>query len=235
MKNIRHLLVDLDGTLLGSRDLFLRWGFITGVIREIKKEVPGAGILTSLRALRAMRLALEAPNAQIRNEVRASRAFGEALGMKEDAAQKLLHQIVKTCFPRLKPHFFPISGASDFLHWAKEHFVLHLATNPVWPREVVELRLKWAGLEPSLFQFIANAEVMHACKPTLEYYRELLTVLKVSPTECLMIGDSEKKDLPAVQVGIPVFLLGRQANAHQTDKHTWKGNFSALRSMLEEK
>lgn len=224
MNRPKHLLIDLDGTLLGSRDLPLRIGFIVGVMKEIRKHEPRAGFFRCLRALRAMRLALEEEGGRAgsSNEIRAAESFGRALGIAPDRARGVLNDVVKATFPKLKAHFFPIPEARNFLGWAKARYQVHLATNPVWPREVVELRLSWAGIDPRDFEFVAHAGIMHACKPSLEYYHELLMQLKAQASDCLMIGDSERKDLPAAQVGIPVYLLGKD------------GDFSALRALLEE-
>ena len=51
---------------------------------------------------------------------------------------------------------------------------------------------------------------MHASKSSVEYYRELLRELKADAKDCLMIGDSFRKDGLAAQIGIPVFILSKK-------------------------
>ena len=46
-----------------------------------------------------------------------------------------------------------------------------------------------------------------ACKPTLEYYEELLAQEKFKAEDCLLIGNERKMDLPATRAGIAVFTM----------------------------
>ncbi len=87
-------------------------------------------------------------------------------------------------------------GARDFVHWAYERFPLVLATEPIWKREIIEHRVRWSGLDPALFRFISHASVMHACKPSVEYYLELLALNDLRAQDCLMVGNEPRMDLP---------------------------------------
>jgi FMN phosphatase YigB (HAD superfamily) len=48
---------------------------------------------------------------------------------------------------------------------------------------------------------------MTRCKPSRDYYRELLDRLGSGAEECVMIGNDPRKDLPAKEVGITTFLV----------------------------
>lgn len=50
-------------------------------------------------------------------------------------------------------------------------------------------------------------ETSHYCKPNLDYYREVLKKLDVSPEECLMVGNDVAEDMIAKELGMRVFLL----------------------------
>jgi FMN phosphatase YigB (HAD superfamily) len=202
---VRHLLLDLDGTLLASSRRGLRLDFIRESMRYLKRH--GIGAWKAIRAIHSMRKAIEKPGKDLTNEQRAARAFSQALGLPEDEARALMYGMVTEVFPRLRKHFTEIPGARDFVDWAKARFPITLATNPVWPREIVELRLSWAGIDPKNFGFITHAAEMRACKPCVEYYSELVTRLGLDPAQALMVGDSRRKDLPASKVGIPVYLV----------------------------
>ena len=82
-----------------------------------------------------------------------------------------------------------------------------LATNPLFPKIATESRIRWAGLEPSDFEYFTTYETSHYCKPNLGYYRELIDRLQVEPTECLMIGNDVNEDMIAAELGMKVFLL----------------------------
>jgi FMN phosphatase YigB (HAD superfamily) len=103
------------------------------------------------------------------------------------------------------------------------------------------MRVKWAGIDPSIFSFITHVRAMKATKPHPEYYQEILDLQGLKAEECLLIGDNVKMDLPATRIGIRVFIIDskpkhsklsllRYPNALST---AWKGNYAELRTLLE--
>ncbi len=82
-----------------------------------------------------------------------------------------------------------------------------IATNPVFPEIAIQRRLQWAGIDHLPFRLVTTYEKMHFCKPHLEYYNEILTLLNRLPGECLMIGNDAREDLAAKGVGIDTYLL----------------------------
>jgi FMN phosphatase YigB (HAD superfamily) len=88
-----------------------------------------------------------------------------------------------------------------------------IATNPIFPRIAVEHRLSWAGLGDLEFGVVTAYEEMYACKPHPDYYRQTATMLGVSPTECLMVGDDRALDMPAADVGMRTFYVGDDPDA----------------------
>jgi len=72
--------------------------------------------------------------------------------------------------------------------------------------EVVELRLRWAGLSDLPWDLVTHSEIMHTCKPHAAYFSEAATQLGVEPHACLMVGDDPLQDGPARQVGMDVLL-----------------------------
>lgn len=83
-----------------------------------------------------------------------------------------------------------------------------LATNPVFPYDGVKTRMKWVGLSENDFELITTYENSTHCKPSSEYYREILAKINVSPTNALMIGNSVPEDIHAANAaGIDAFLV----------------------------
>jgi FMN phosphatase YigB (HAD superfamily) len=253
---VRHLLVDLDGTLLGARELPLRLDFVTKSVASIRRLRRGAGSwMASVRALWAVQTEMERrPIAEgsETNDRRAAAVFARTLGIPLSQGEEILRESMGQLFPTLSRHFFPMPGAQEFLTWARGHYPLTLATNPVWPIEMVKLRLDWAGIDPAIFGDITHAGVMHATKPSLEYYREVLSRVSGSglkPGDFLLIGNDVRQDLPAVRAGIPVFIVTpprrrkSRRGAHperpvafatgKGEAPAWRGPFSALKAMLE--
>lgn len=233
----RALLVDLDGTLLGSHDLKLRYQFTTRMLSALR------GSSSRLRTLRTLQHTIRAITEEPAgtpartNWERGAAAFATATGEEREAAIARMTRAVEDVFPRLEGCFFPIPGAKDFLSWARDHYRLYLATNPVWSEGIVRLRLKWAGIDPAWFASITHAQRMHSCKPALSYYTELLAQESLEPSHCLMIGDDAKKDLPASFVGIPTYLLGRNGEPRElrpegAQAPVWRGSYAGLKSLL---
>lgn len=84
---------------------------------------------------------------------------------------------------------------------------LVLATNPVFPAEAIEARIRWAGIEPEEFVLRTTYENTRYCKPNPDYYREISQKLGVLPEECLMAGNDVRDDMTAETVGMQVFLM----------------------------
>ena len=105
-----------------------------------------------------------------------------------------------------------------------------LATNPIFPRSVVDARLAWGELDGEAFHHISSYENAHFCKPNPAYFEELLAELNVSAHACLMIGNDVLHDLSASQVGIRTCLLTpwcikRPGVAYKAD---WQGRHEEL-------
>ena len=85
-----------------------------------------------------------------------------------------------------------------------------IATNPMFPRIAIERRLVWAGVGAEEFDYdlITTFENMHATKPHLEYYREIMARLGCVPDRALMVGDDWERDIaPASELGLFTFWI----------------------------
>ncbi|MCD7752002.1 MAG: HAD family hydrolase [Lachnospiraceae bacterium] len=112
-----------------------------------------------------------------------------------------------------------------------------LATNPIFPQNATVSRIRWAGLEPSDFEFITTYENTGYCKPNSEYYRDIAERLGVQPEECLMVGNDVSEDMVAETVGMKVFLLTNcLINKERCDISVYpRGNFKQLINILKNK
>jgi FMN phosphatase YigB (HAD superfamily) len=235
MPRVETLLVDLDGTLLGNRGWILSLDFIVRAIGGLR---PRLGVPGAVRALVDIKKAFDRPHEQQTNDIRVVSLMADRLDVTFEDARQLLRNGVFHIFPQLARHFYPIKGAAEFLAWAKDRYPLVLATNPVWPEEIALLRLRWAGIDPSIFRSITHVRRMKACKPTAEYYRELLEQENFRPETSLLIGDDVKMDLPATLVGIPVFIVGKYRRMSPLFLEgmrapAWRGSYRALQAHLE--
>lgn len=113
---------------------------------------------------------------------------------------------------------------------------LALATNPLFPRLAIDLRVTWAGLEPSDFDLITSYETSHYSKPNPKYYREIADGLGLDPSECLMVGNDVTDDMVASETGMSTFLDTRCLINNKNDDISGfrKGTFEDLSKYLDE-
>ena len=197
------------------------------------------GWKAAYEALKESQEIIKIPSATDTNYERVVKCFQSHLKLSREDAEAELKLSLNTVFPKLKTHFGEIKDAAKFLFWAKERYTLTLTTNPVWSLDLVQMRMRWGGIDPAYFTSVTTADRMHACKPSPEYYREVLSQENFSAHECLLIGNERKMDLPATQVGIAVFLIRPETNEltciqEPTDAQpgAWRGNYSHLKTWL---
>ncbi len=234
---IRTLLIDLDGTLIDqSRSALSQLKFMGKVLPKLRMN-KGWGL--AWRNLKEAAVALQKGSKDKTNFNRAVQVLSTNLKITHEEAEKLFFEALHFAFPALEEYFKPLEGAAEFIDWAKDHYPLVLATNPVWPLELVKERMKWGQINPKHFKRITTFDQMHSCKPDPDFFKEILSLENITPQECIMIGNEEKMDLPATRAGIPVFLVDqsrkRLKTLHEpTSKHpgAWKGNFSHVKKYL---
>jgi FMN phosphatase YigB (HAD superfamily) len=243
-RGVKHLLVDLDGTLLGNNPTALAFDFARRAFGNLR---PHGGIPKVAQALLAIRREFRRPSKELTNDVRVVELFARHMGISPEESRKTLREGVLTVFPKLEKHFYPLEGAKEFIDWAKDRYSLTLATNPVWPPEAVELRVRWAGLDPAVFGTLTHIRKMRACKPEPQYYQEILDQQGYRAEDCLLIGNDLKMDLPATRVGIRVFIIKKlkrkRGSANESvatplpprrDRaQAWRGSYPQLKTLLE--
>lgn len=82
-----------------------------------------------------------------------------------------------------------------------------IATNPVFPRPVVEARLRWGGLDDFPYELVTTLENSRCCKPHPGYFRDLLDRLELPAEQTVMVGNDTEHDLAAAEAGIATFLV----------------------------
>lgn len=200
------VLFDLDGTLLPmDQDVFIKdyfgrlakklapYGYepkklIEAVLAGIKAMVKNTGIATNEEAFWV------ACDAYLGCEASKDAAI------HADFYRNEFNEVKAVC------GFEPM--AAQIVHSFKEKGIrVVLATNPLFPAVATENRIRWAGLQPEDFEYYTTFENSHYCKPSLNYYREIMEKRHLNPEECLMVGNDVGEDMIAKQLGMQVFLL----------------------------
>lgn len=121
-------------------------------------------------------------------------------------------------------------------HLKAEGKKLVLATNPLFPKEAVAARLKWAGLDAADFEFLTHYENMSYAKPNPNYYREILEKLDADPKNCLMIGNDLKEDAVASELGIKTIIIEDKIIERKNSNYpvAWKGSLKEFKDLIKE-
>ena len=109
-----------------------------------------------------------------------------------------------------------------------------LATNPMFPVIVTHTRLRWTGLQPEEFEWVTTYEDNCYCKPSAEYYRNILEKLNLKAEECVMVGNDTKDDMEAQLLGMKTFLITDcLVNRDNLDISQWpNGSFTELMDFI---
>ncbi|MBH8604056.1 HAD family hydrolase [Thermoactinomyces sp. CICC 10522] len=203
---IKACLFDLDGTLLPlDTEAFVKV-YLQALAPYVAHVVPPDKLVPIIwKATGAM---IENDQADLTNEEVFTRAFLQLSGLEKEEIWPLFDRFYKEEFPKLEKHAEKSALARQVVQAALDRgYQVAVATNPVFPREAIYERLRWAGLDDLPFATVTVYEETHFCKPHPSYYREVAGRLGVSPEECVMIGNDMQEDMVASVVGMRTFFL----------------------------
>lgn len=204
--SVTTILFDLDGTLLPQdQDVFLKSYFS----RLVHKLAPhGYDPDLTVKAIWKCTGAMIGNDGSCTNEQAFWRDFAKVCGEQVVNDLPLFDEYYRNEFQQVANDCgFNPKAAECIALLRQKGYRLALATNPLFPAIATESRIRWAGLKKEDFELITTYENSRYCKPNLNYYREILKELNVSPAECLMVGNDVGDDMVARELGMQVFLL----------------------------
>ncbi len=206
-KPIEAVLFDLDGTLLRSRMTELIPRYVEGLAADCVDFVkPKRFIKAKISAIRE--LIQTAGDGSLTIEERLYAIMQRELGLPPARLQQSLDHFQSHELASLQELVRPIPLAKQILLECREQGVpLVLATNPVFPRFMVQARMDWGEIDGGFFRSITTYENSRFCKPQAGYFLEIAAFLGVPPEHCLMVGNDLNHDLAAVAVGMETFLV----------------------------
>jgi len=223
---VRAVLFDLDGTLL---DIDLP-GFLSRYFAAL-----GAVMAEHFPGTDAVRAVLDSTSAmQQRHDGRTNREvfnadFQSRTGVDLAESWEVFEAFYRDRFPTLGDGYGPGKGARRAVETALGlGLEVVVATQPIFPRAAIEHRLAWAGLADLGLERLTTYEIMHACKPLPEFFREAAGMADAEPSQCVMVGDDRSLDMPAGSVGMRTFYVGSDRAAHAD----WHGDLDALADLL---
>ncbi len=204
--DFKAILFDLDGTLLPmDNDEFTKAYF-----GSLAKRMAGIGYEPQklIESIWYCVKAMVTNDGSRTNEQAFWENFCKIYGEKALEDKVHFDKYYRTDFKDIKQLCKPDENAKELINKLKEKGIrLILATNPLFPKIATESRIRWAGLEPSCFEYFTTYENSSYCKPNPLYYKEILEKLELKACDCLMVGNDVDEDMVAKDLGLNVFLL----------------------------
>lgn len=204
---IKAILFDLDGTLLRVQmsEFIPKYlhGLATYCVEPRQTEKFIKTLLLSIRDL----IHTEGDGVQT-NEDRICCWMEEKLAVPQEKLKEGLSHFKNNGIDDLQPMVHSIPLAQQIVkECLPKNLPLILATNPVFPKFMIQARLKWGGLAEENFHHLTSYENSRYCKPQAGYFQDISDQLGIAPENCLMVGNDTSHDLSAVAVGMQTFLV----------------------------
>jgi FMN phosphatase YigB (HAD superfamily) len=202
----KALLLDLDGTLLDLDGNDFLDDYTRAVAAWMAPLVPPERFESVLLEAAIPVMVQSHPDRSNRDVL--WEALGRALDIPPARLWSHFEGFLATDLSRIHPGGAARPGAHRLVAAARRRGLkLAVATMPIYPRVVVDERLRRAGLREVPWDVVATDE-MHSVKPDPAYFREIAGRLGIPPSDCLMVGDDYFQDLPARKAEMATFYVG---------------------------
>jgi FMN phosphatase YigB (HAD superfamily) len=203
------VLFDLDGTLLDIDGE----GFLDAYVDALASWWGPADGAAFRQAVMAASVPIFRPHPGRPNGDVFRHHLGAHLGIAPDEVARRMARFHDEALPRLRFPRRPVPEARGCVQECLEAgWRVVVATTPIYRPEVIDMRLRWAGLDDLPWDLVTHSELMSTCKPSAAYFAETAALLDLPPARCVMVGDDPLQDGPAIEVGMPA-LLRRTAHA----------------------
>ena len=204
---IEAILFDLDGTLLQADMQNFIPRYLRSLASYCTEKATVSQFETELLAI-IYDLIKTAGDGSRTNEERVYSRMLKKLSISESMMRNSLSQFKKNNLEELQKWVHPIPLAGQIVQECQEKGVpLVLATNPVFPKFVIQARMRWAGLKEESFTYITSYENSYYCKPQAGYFQAIVDRLGIAAEKCLMVGNDFDHDLAAGAIGIKTYLV----------------------------
>ncbi len=231
---IKVVLFDLDGTLLPmDQDIFVK-AYFGGIVK--KAESYGYEASDLINTIMAGTTAMVNNRGTKTNEQIFWDFYENRYGKDALKDKVIFDKFYENEFELVKKVCGYNSQAKVCVDVMKKMgYRIALATNPIFPEIATKARVRWAGFNIEDFETFTSYENSRRCKPSLDYYRDVISNLSVYPEECLMVGNDVEEDMVAEQLGMKVYLLTDcLINNHNKDISKYpNGNFDDLMDYIK--
>ncbi|BCR06437.1 hydrolase [Desulfuromonas versatilis] len=221
LEQVRAVLFDLDGTLLGVEMSKFIPAYLEGLSGHFADQVDRRAFA---RVLTATTFALlRSDDGSRSNQEMLLEAVGLHLGIGRAKWEQGLAAFFREGLEDLEKLITSLPLAREILERCfSRNLQVVVATNPVFPKPLVDARLQWGNLHDFPFALVTSYENCRYCKPHPGYFQDILQSVGLQPGQCVMVGNDTEHDLAARQAGIPTFLVDtwlvdRQQGSFTTD------------------
>ena len=209
-----HILFDLDGTMLPmDTEAFL--GAYLQLLGKTFADVAPPDVFAR-HVMESSMATIRDQSAELTNKEKFMKRFIPRVGRPEEELLPRFDKFYLDQFPYLARYSKPSPLARVLAQSAlAKGYEIVMATNPVFPRQAVLERMKWADLDDLPWRHITSYEETRFCKPSPRYFAEIMDTLGTHPSRCLHVGNDMEEDFAAVKAGLPVvmvsdFLINRE-------------------------
>lgn len=230
----KAILFDLDGTLLNiDMEYFLKKYFEKMMSMAREYGIKNYDRLVQ-QVYKSTEVMIMDRDPSTTNEDAFMKDFFSCFG-QEEKMREFFDLFYQEGFPQLQKYCRPWPGVLEMMEKVLARHRVVIATNAVFPLKALQDRVNWAGIGHLDYEFITSYEIMHFCKPHIEYYQEIVDRLQVNPQDCLMVGNDMGEDLPAQELGMKTFLvedmLIPKDVSYQPD---WRGTLNDLIAFMDQ-
>ncbi|HHY35963.1 MAG TPA: HAD family hydrolase [Firmicutes bacterium] len=200
------VLFDLDGTLVPVDMDFFYKAYVKEVSTRFAPIIPPDVFQEAL--LKSTYEMISNLDPALTNHEAFARAFSRRVGRDWEEVWPVFQNFYRHDFGRLK-RFVPENphARSVVTQVLKAGWDIVLATNAVFPEIAIRERMRWVNIDDLPWKYITTLDNMHYCKPQLQYYEEILDILKLDPSTCVMVGNDVEEDMIAQKLGMKTFLV----------------------------
>ncbi|NBO37818.1 HAD family hydrolase [bacterium] len=201
-----HVLIDMDGTLIGQPGALFHNLFAVFALLRLSALGSYGELYRAVN--KTIRIVLSQHQYE-NNEDAFFETLARELNVTRQKLERFAGRFFDSDYPFICLFLHSESHARrllDLLHATGRHVTL--ATNAIFGRREIELRLKASDLYLHDFDLVTSWDVMKSTKPHTAFFEETLRKIGGAPESTVMIGNDPFYDLPAHQLGIDTLLVG---------------------------
>jgi FMN phosphatase YigB (HAD superfamily) len=203
-----HVLIDMDGTLIGQPGALFHNLFAFFAIMRLSKL---STIKQLLKAVKKTQSILLSQHSFASNKDAFFETLASELSVKRARVERFAGKFFDADYPFICLFLHREAAARrllDLLHSSGKHVTL--ATNAVFGKREIELRLQASDLYLHDFDLVTSWDEMSSTKPHADFFEQTLKKIKVNSSQAIMIGNDPYYDLPAYKAGIDTLLVGKK-------------------------